>query len=163
MTTFPSLGELLRARKPCETEDCLRELECKAARLGNCTEQDLLLVQDFFYAATVQFANCILARIDVRPVVLGRDQNVTVASILQSFRWKRGSDIRDDSHVYNPVWRAFQTWCSDNELQPRLESRRDPDGKEIWHTLSVTAAPANDVHLASGTEEPGGIANRAPR
>lgn len=141
MTSFPSLGELMRAREACETAECLRELERRAAQMGNCAERDLMLVQDFFHAAMVQFTNCILARTDVRPVVLGRNQNVTIASILQSFRWKGGSDIRDETHTYNPVWKTFQTWCDENELHPRLELHRDSAGKEIWHTLTVVAAP----------------------
>jgi hypothetical protein len=141
LTYFPSLGELMRTRKACETAECLRELERKAAQMGDCAERDLLLVQDFFHGAILQFANCILARTEVRPVVLGRNQNVTIASILQSFRWKSGSDIRDEGHVYNPVWKSFRTWCDENELQPRLELYRDSSGKEIWHTLTVIASP----------------------
>ena len=148
MTSFPKLGELLRARQPCETEECLQELERKAARMGNCAERDLLLIQDFFHAAIVQFTNCVLAGTDVRPVVLGRDQNVTIAAILQSFRWKSDYDIRDESHAYNPVWRSFQTWCNANGLQPRLELHRDASGKEIWHTLTVMPAPPAEASAA---------------
>ena len=142
MTSFPTLGELLRTRRTCETAECLRELERKASLKGDCAERDLVLAQDFFHTAILQFSNCILARTDVRPVVIGRGQNVTIASILQSFRWKSGSDIRDEGHPYNPVWKSFLTWCGENELQPRLELYRDSSGKEIWHTLTVVAAPA---------------------
>ena len=146
MTTFPSLGELMRARDACDTPECLRELERKAAQLGDCAERDLVQVQDFFHDALVQFTNCIVARTDVRPVVLGHNQNVAVAAILKSFRWKGGADIRDESHPYNAVWKTFQTWCDENELEPRLEEHRDQNGKEIWHTLTVVAAQESDEH-----------------
>jgi hypothetical protein len=96
----------MRARDACDTPECLRELERKAAQLGDCAERDLLQVQDFFHDALVQFTNCIVARTEVRPVVLGRNQNVAVAAILKSFRWKGGADIREESHSYNAVWES---------------------------------------------------------
>src|ERR1700761_1944629 len=118
MTSIPSLGELMHAREACDTPECLRELERRAAQMGSCAERDLMLVQDFFHNAMVQFPSCTRPRTDVRPMVLGRNQNVTIASILQSFRWKGDFDIRDEKHPYNAVWKTFNTWCVENELQP---------------------------------------------
>jgi hypothetical protein len=107
----PSLGEMLRAQAACEKAKCLRELEQQAAERGVCAERDLQLVKDFFHQAVTQFASSILARAEVRPLVLGNGHNAKVAAILQSFRWRGDKDIRHSDHPYHAVWRPFQTWC----------------------------------------------------
>jgi hypothetical protein len=78
----------MRARDACDTPECLRELERKAAQLGDCAERDLLQVQDFFHDALVPFTNCIVARTDVRPVVLGRPSKPGVSKTSWNHAWK---------------------------------------------------------------------------
>jgi hypothetical protein len=143
----PSLGEMLRAQEACEKAHCLQELEQKASAKGLCAERDLQLVKDFFHQAVTQFTNCILARVELKPLYLGDGQNATVSQILQTFRWKLGKDIRDPAHPYHAVWTPFQTWCDENELSPVIEERRK--GKEYCYALKVRSKA---VDLASADE-----------
>jgi hypothetical protein len=139
--TETSLGDILRATQACKTEDCLRELERSAVDLGPCAEQDLGLVRDFFDQAKTWFTGRILAHAEVKPVFLGNGQNMTVALILQTFRWNADYDIRSETHPYNPVWRPFAAWCAENGLVPELYRCRDEKGREHWFVLKVQPAP----------------------
>jgi hypothetical protein len=132
----PSLGEMLRAQAGREKAKCLRDLEQKAAEKGACGERDLQLVKDFFHQAMTHFASSILARVEVRPLVLGNGNNAKVAAILQTFRWKADKDIRNSDHPYHAVWTRFQTWCDENDLNPEIEPRRDRN--EQWHIVTVS-------------------------
>lgn len=143
--TEQSLGDILRATQACKTEDCLRELERAASGQGPCAEQDLGVVRDFFDQAKTFFTGRILARAEVKPVILGNGQNMTVALIIQTFRWNPDYDIRSDLHPYNAVWRPFASWCADNGLAPELFRCRDEKGREHWYVLKVHPAPVAGV------------------
>lgn len=138
--TETTLGDILRATQACKTEDCLRELEQAAVGRGPTAEHDLQLVRDFFDQAKTYFTSRILARADLKPVIIGNGQNMTVALILQTFRWNDDYDIRNSMHPYNGVWRPFATWCSDNGLAPELFRCKDAKGREHWYVLRVHPA-----------------------
>ncbi|SEN10880.1 hypothetical protein SAMN02800694_2798 [Luteibacter sp. UNCMF331Sha3.1] len=143
--TDTSLGDILRATQACKTEDCLRELERTALGRGPTAEHDLGLVRDFFDQAKTYFTSRILARADIKPVVIGNGQNMTVSLILQTFRWHAEYDIRSPMHPYNGVWRPFETWCADNGLAPELFRCKDSKGREHWYVLRVHPAPVAGV------------------
>lgn len=136
----PSLGEILRTEINDKKANCLLELEQHAAHKGVCAERDLRAVKDFFHDAIAQFTTDILARIEVKPILLGNGHHDAVAAILQSYRWKRGNCISQPAHPYHAIWQNFQAWCVDNELRPEIEYQCDATGKQSWHQLSVKPA-----------------------
>lgn len=136
----PSLGEILGTQICGKKADCLLELEQHMAQKGLCAERDLQAVKDFFHRAIRQFTTDILARIEIKPLLLGNGHNETVATILQTYRWKRENGIGQPSHLYYAVWQEFQAWCTANDLQPEIEFHCDGIGKQSWHQLSVKPA-----------------------
>lgn len=144
--TERSLGALLRAQTECAQSGCLRELEQAAARKGICAERDLQVVKDFFHRAITQFTTDILARTDLRPMLLGNGQNDAASAILQTYRWKRENGMAQASHPYHAAWLAFTRWCTDNELEPVLDYHCDGLGKLSWHQLTVRPADATSRH-----------------
>lgn len=144
-----SLGRLLKDME-CNTPECVQALERQASDKGLCAEKDLQLARDFFHHASTQFASEILAGLPPRPLVIGNGQNDKLATILQTYRWKEGYDLRDATHPYNGVWKPFQAWCDANDLQPHLSCRRDAGGKERWYILTVTVAEQILMPVAHG-------------
>jgi hypothetical protein len=136
-----SLGEMLRVQEACEKARCLVDLEQQASLKGPCAEHDLQLVQDFFHQAETRFTSSILARVDVRPQVLGHGQNTAVAAILQTFRWTETYNIGDPDHPYHGVWKPFLAWCDENDLRPEIKKLHNAAGKEHWYVLTVSPAP----------------------
>lgn len=125
----------------------------KASDKGQCAERDLQLARDFFHQASTQFASEILAGVQPRPLVIGNGQNDKLATVLHTYRWKEGYDIRDATHPYNGVWRPFQAWCDANDLVAHLSCQRDSAGKERWYVMTVSPAESllNPLpHSASG-------------
>jgi len=138
----PSLGELLHTQLSAKKALCPLELERNAAQKGLCAERDLQEVKNFFHQAITQFTTDILARIEVRPRLLGNGQNEAVATILQTYRWKRDNGIQQASHPYHAIWQNFANWCAENDLEPELAYRCDGIGKVSWHELTVKPALA---------------------
>jgi hypothetical protein len=138
--TNPSLGEILGTQISDKKAHCLLELEQHTAQKGLCAERDLQVVKDFFHRAITQFTTDILARIEVKPLMLGNGHHEAVAAILQSYRWKRENGIGQPTHPYHALWQTFQAWCSENDLQPQIEYYCDGIGKQSWHQLSVKPA-----------------------
>jgi hypothetical protein len=138
-----SLGAILRETEACQKPDCLRDLEGWADANGPCAQRDLGLVQEFFNEAKTRFTASILARADVKPMLLGNGHNGTVALILKTFKWTPEFDIRDAVHPYNAAWKPFAAWCDENDLVPELKVCRNADGREQWYVLTVKAAPAH--------------------
>jgi hypothetical protein len=136
-----SLGEMLRVQEACEKARCLVDLEEQASAKGPCAEHDLQLVRDFFHQAETRFTSAILARVEVKPEVLGHGQNAAVAAILQTFRWNETYNISDASHPYHGVWKPFLAWCAENDLRPEIRARQNAAGKERWYVLTVGPAP----------------------
>jgi hypothetical protein len=138
--TNPSLGDILRAREASKKAACLVELERKAQEKGPCAVVDLQYIKDFFHTAITEFTNAILAGIDIRPIALGKGNNEKVATILQTFRWKDGYDIRAPAHPYHAVWVPFETWCQENGLAAEIGACVDVATREPLKTISVKAA-----------------------
>jgi hypothetical protein len=137
----PSLGQILRTEVIGKKPQCLLELERQAAEKGPCAQRDLQLVEDFFHQAIAQFTNAILARIEIKPLILGNGYHDAVASVLHTYRWKRENGIAQATHPYHAVWQSFETWCRENDLYPRIDYQCDCAGKQSWHVLSVGPAP----------------------
>lgn len=148
----PSLGKMLKDME-CNTPECLAELERQASGKGQCAEKDLQLARDFFYQASTEFANAILAGIEPRALVLGNGHHDKLATVLQTYRWKEGYDIRNATHPYHGVWKPFQAWCDANDLQVHLICQRDASARERWYTLNVTPAEHLSMPLP-GTHPP---------
>jgi len=136
----PSLGDILRTQICQQKAHCLVELEQQTAQKGLCAERDLQAVKDFFHQAITQFTTDILARIEVRPLMLGNGHHEAVAAILQTYRWKRDNGIAQAAHPYHAVWQTFRTWCMANDLHPEIDYHCDGIGKKSWHQLSVKPA-----------------------
>lgn len=134
-----SLGQLLKDMQ-CDTPECVAELERQASGKGLCAEKDLQLARDFFYQASTEFSNAILAGLQPRPLLIGNGHHDRLAAVLHTYRWKEGYDIRDATHPYHGIWQPFQAWCHGNDLQVHLACQRDDGGKERWYALTVTPA-----------------------
>lgn len=135
----PTLGMLLQAQA-CDTEDCVRALEQQAALRGQCAEKDLQLVRAFFHDAAASFASSIMAKLAPPVIEIGHGQHDKLATIIQTYRWNEGYDIRSAGHPYHGVWQPFARWCADNEIEAVLTCRHDAAGKEKWYTLGVVPA-----------------------
>ena len=142
MTT--TLGAMLRVTERCAKADCMRDLERLADEQGPCAQKDLRQVMEFFDTVKTQFTTRILAGAEIKPVQLGAGQNVTIAMILQTFRWDPAYDIRNPAHPYHAAWKTFAAWCEENELLPELRKYHDAKGKEHWFELSVRSALTAD-------------------
>jgi hypothetical protein len=134
----PSLGEILRTEVAGKKASCLLQLEQQAAEKGICAERDLQVVKDFFHMAMTQFTSSILARIEVKPMIIGNGHSEAVAAVLQTYRWKRENGISQPSHPYHAVWVIFAAWCAENELHPQIDYCCDCVGKQSWHVLTVS-------------------------
>lgn len=84
-------------------------------------------------------------------MVLGNGANLKVASIIQTYRWKTGKDIRDPGHPYHAVWTPFETWCDENDLRPEIEVRIDRTRREQWYALTVSPMSAHAGQSAPPT------------
>ena len=123
-----------------------------------CAERDLRMVREFFTDACIQFTGCILAGVEVRPMLLGNGHHQVVNSILMTCRWPRSGDPSCDDHPYHGEWMRFAKWCQDHGLKPLIENRVDRHSRESWYAINVAARdPTLDpVSLSEAREEPSG-------
>ena len=118
--------------------------ENAVSELSLCAQRDQKMVREFFRDACVQFSNCILAGVDVRPMLLGNGHHPAVSSILMTCRWARSGDPSSAAHPFHGEWTRFAQWCHAHGLKPLIENRIDHRTRESWYAISVAARDARD-------------------
>ena len=133
-----SLGDMLRQRIESDKTDKRLKMERDAREKGEKAEEALRVVTEFFEAAKVTFANAIVEDRKIKPIQVGRRENVNVASILYTYA---STQVDRAGHQYYPVWADFAKWADDNGLVAEWRYENDGVGMESWHMLSVNPKP----------------------